>query len=83
MKATGMVRPIDHLGRVVIPKEIRKNLDVVDSVDSFEIYVDENKNIILKKYQPNCIFCGEVDGIFTFKGKNVCPECAKKIAENS
>ena len=56
MKSTGMVRAVDKMGRVVIPKEIRKQLKVENDVDSFEIYM-ENDKVILKKYQPTCIFC--------------------------
>ncbi len=81
MKATGMVRKVDDLGRVVIPKELRKQFGIVDDLDSFEIYVDDNA-IILKKYQPSCIFCRESDNLTVFKGKNVCENCAKKISEN-
>ena len=56
MKSTGMVRAVDKMGRVVIPKEIRKQLKVENDVDSFEIYMDNDK-VVLKKYQPTCIFC--------------------------
>ena len=56
MKSTGIVRKVDELGRVVIPKELRKTLDIAEK-DGMEIYVDGNA-IILKKYEPSCIFCG-------------------------
>ena len=56
MKSTGMVRAVDKMGRVVIPKEIRRQLKVENDVDSFEIYMDGDK-VVLKKYQPTCIFC--------------------------
>lgn len=78
MKATGMVRPVDNLGRVVIPREIRKQFDVENGRDSFEIFVDDDK-IILRKYQPSCIFCGEMDNILTFKGHVVCNSCIEKM----
>ncbi len=81
MKATGMIRKVDELGRVVVPKELRKKFDITDNVDSFEIFV-ENDSIILKKYQPSCIFCGETEGITVFKNKNVCCDCIKKISES-
>ncbi len=80
MKATGMVRPVDNLGRVVIPSEIRKQFDVENGVDSFEIFVDGDK-IILRKYQPNCIFCGEMDNTVTLGGHVVCKDCISKLDE--
>ena len=73
MKSTGIVRRIDELGRVVLPIELRRTLDI-DIKDSLEIYVDNN-SIILKKYAPACVFCGEADDIINFKGKNVCKKC--------
>lgn len=80
MKTTGMVRPVDNLGRVVIPREIRKQFDVENGVDSFEIFVDGDK-IVLRKYQPSCIFCGGFDGTVTYEGRVVCKNCAAKVAE--
>lgn len=80
MKATGMVRPVDNLGRVVIPREIRKQFDITNGEDSFEIFVDEDK-IVLKKYQPSCIFCGELNDTVTYNGHIVCRACAEKISE--
>ena len=56
MKSTGIVRQMDHLGRVVLPIELRRTLDIHEK-DALEIYVDED-SIILKKYEPACIFCG-------------------------
>ncbi|SDM21552.1 AbrB/MazE/SpoVT family DNA-binding domain-containing protein [Halarsenatibacter silvermanii] len=55
MKITGIVRKVDELGRIVIPKEVRENMDI-DAKDFLEIYVDE-ETVILKKYEPGCIFC--------------------------
>ena len=80
MRATGIVRQVDRLGRIVIPMEIRKKFDMVDDEDSFEIFVEDDK-IILKKYQPGCLFCGETEGTVTLKGHVVCKECAKKLSE--
>ncbi len=77
MKATGIVRKVDDLGRVVLPVELRRNLGI-DIKDPLEIYVDGNQ-VILKKYQPTCIFCGEGKDIKSFDGKNICPSCIKKI----
>jgi len=70
MKSTGIVRKVDELGRVVLPIELRRTLNI-DIKDSLEIYV-ENDSIILKKYEPSCIFCGSSEGIKEFKGKNIC-----------
>lgn len=82
MKATGVVRPVDNLGRVVIPREIRKQFDVENGIDSFEIFVEDDK-IILRKYQPSCIFCGEMNGTFTYNSHVVCKACAAKMADLS
>ncbi len=51
MKATGIVRRIDDLGRVVIPKEIRRTLRIREG-DPLEIFVDRDGEVILKKYSP-------------------------------
>ena len=74
MKSTGIVRKVDELGRVVLPIELRRTLGIGEK-DALEIYVDEEK-IILKKYEPACVFCGNASNIHVFKGKNVCMECA-------
>ena len=78
MKSTGMVRAVDKMGRVVIPKEIRKQLKVENDVDSFEIYMDGDK-VVLKKYQPTCIFCDSLADSVQFEGYNVCKECIEKL----
>lgn len=77
MKSTGIVRKVDELGRVVIPIELRRTLDIAER-DPLEIFV-EGDTIILHKYQPTCVFCEETSGIVNFKGKNVCPSCIKKL----
>lgn len=77
MKTTGIVRKVDELGRVVLPIEIRRNMNI-EVRDSIEIYVDGD-SIILKKYEPACIFCGSTHNLTTFKDKKVCAVCAKKI----
>lgn len=78
MKSTGIVRKIDGLGRVVLPIELRRTLDIAES-DALEIFVD-NSTIVLKKYQPACIFCDNARDIIAFKGKNICPNCLKELA---
>lgn len=77
MKATGIVRKVDELGRIVLPMELRRTLGIEEK-DSLEIFVD-GEQIILKKYQPSCIFCGEATGIIDFKGKKVCCKCHKQL----
>lgn len=77
MKSLGIVRKIDELGRIVLPVELRRKLGI-DIHDSMEVYTDDN-NIILRKYEPSCIFCGDARNVFRFSGKNICPNCAKAI----
>lgn len=78
MKSTGIVRPIDQLGRIVLPKELRETLSISPK-DSLEVFV-ENDKIILKKYAPNCCFCGNDDEMSLFRGKLICRECIKKLS---
>ncbi|NLW40499.1 MAG: AbrB/MazE/SpoVT family DNA-binding domain-containing protein [Tissierellia bacterium] len=77
MKSTGIVRKVDELGRVVIPIELRRHLDI-DVKDALEIFV-EGEQIILKKYAPACIFCGQAKDVTSFKGKNICPACREEL----
>ncbi|WP_143316885.1 AbrB/MazE/SpoVT family DNA-binding domain-containing protein [Clostridium sp. HBUAS56017] len=77
MKSTGVVRNLDQLGRIVLPIELRRNFELKEG-DSLEIYT-EGETIILKKYEPACVFCGEASGVVNFKGKNVCKECLREI----
>ena len=77
MKSTGIVRKIDELGRVVLPMELRRTMGIAEK-DALEIYVD-GPCIILKKYEPACIFCDNAKNITVFKGKNICPDCLKKL----
>ncbi|MGC2874174.1 AbrB/MazE/SpoVT family DNA-binding domain-containing protein [Ihubacter sp. rT4E-8] len=77
MKATGIVRPVDALGRVVIPVELRRNLGI-KTEDSLEIFVD-GQFIMLKKYEPSCIFCGEADDVRLIRGKTVCVNCIEEM----
>ena len=73
MKSTGVVRRVDELGRIVIPIELRRTLDIAEK-DALEIYVD-GEHVILKKYQPACIFCGNARDVINYKGKNICGTC--------
>lgn len=79
MKATGIVRSVDQLGRIVIPKELRTINDIKNG-DSLEVYTDGDF-IMLKKYEPACIFCGEARNVKQFHGKNICAGCLEKAVE--
>lgn len=81
MKSTGIVRKVDELGRVVIPIELRRTLGIEEK-DALEIYVD-NEKIILKKYEPACVFCGNASNVQIYKGKMVCRDCALAMFENA
>lgn len=79
MKSTGIVRPVDELGRIVLPKELRINMDINNKGDSVEIFIDDDK-IILKKYHPACIFCSNADDVVYLNGKLVCRKCIKELS---
>ncbi len=81
MKSTGIVRRIDDLGRVVIPKELRKVMNI-GKKDPMEIYT-EGGNIILKKYNPGCFICGSVEDTIEYKDKVVCKDCLKEIQKSA
>ena len=72
------VRPVDNLGRIVLPIELRRVLDI-DKDAALEVYVD-NDSIVLKKYQPACIFCGSAEGVAQYQGRNICGACREAIA---
>lgn len=78
MKATGIVRKVDELGRIVIPKELRTVLDI-DIKDSIEIFT-EGEYIILKKYNPSCRLCGSMENLRYFKDKKVCQKCIDEVS---
>ena len=77
MKSTGIVRKVDELGRIVLPIELRRTLDIAER-DALEIFVSED-TIILKKYHPSCVFCDSTRGIVSFKGKNICSSCIASL----
>lgn len=79
MKSTGIVRKVDELGRIVLPIELRRTLDIAEK-DSLEIYVDED-TIILRKYQPACIFCDKAKDVVVYMGKNVCKDCLEALKD--
>ena len=72
MKSTGIVRKVDELGRIVLPIELRRTLGIEEK-DRIEIFVD-GESIILRKYQPACIFCDNAKDIINYKGKNICTD---------
>ena len=73
MKSTGIVRRIDDLGRVVLPKEIRRTLDTEEG-DALEIFTHGNM-IVLRRYFPGCVFCGDVEHLVQHKGHRICQRC--------
>ena len=77
MKATGIIRKVDDLGRIVLPIELRRTLDIAER-DELEIFM-EGDRIVLRKYEPACIFCGSDRSLTTYCSKNVCGECAGKL----
>ena len=77
LKSTGIVRKIDELGRVTLPSELRKTLDI-DVKDGLEIFIEGN-TIVLKKYEPSCIFCGNARNVINYKEKNICLECLDEL----
>lgn len=80
MKATGITRKIDPLGRIVLPKELRREMGIKENETSMEIFVEDDM-VILKKYEPACTFCGEAGNVVNFKGKNICKKCLKELSK--
>ena len=78
MKSTGIVRKVDELGRIVLPIEMRRTLDIAEK-DTLEVYV-EGESIILRKYQDACVFCDSVRDLVNYKGRCVCPECIAALS---
>ena len=77
MKSTGIIRKVDDLGRIVLPIELRRMLDIEER-DELEIYM-ENERIILQKYEPSCIFCGSSRDLISYRGRNVCQDCIREM----
>lgn len=77
MKSTGIVRKVDELGRIVLPIELRRVLDIAEK-DQLEIYVDES-SIILKKYHPSCVFCDNAQDVVDYKDKLICRSCLDEL----
>ena len=79
MKSTGIVRKVDELGRIVLPIELRRTLDIAVR-DELEIYLDDDK-VILKKYEPSCVFCSSSRNLVSYRGRNVCMECIRHMGD--
>lgn len=77
MKAIGVVRKLDEMGRLVLPKELRITFNLKEK-DAVEIFVEE-KEIILRKYEPSCLFCGNAKDISTYKEKKICINCLNEL----
>ncbi len=77
MKSTGITRKVDELGRIVLPIELRRTLDIAEK-DPIEIYVDGN-SIVLKKYELSCVFCGNPENLTTYKEKCICSACMSHV----
>lgn len=78
MKATGIVRNIDQLGRIVVPKEVRRSL-MIEEGDPLEIFVNGDQ-VILKPYKPNCVICGGTEEIKIYKSKKICSDCIEGLS---
>ena len=76
-KSTGIVRQLDTLGRVVLPIELRRTMDI-GTKDMIEIFVEDD-HIILKKYLPSCVFCSDARGVIPFKAKLICKNCLEEL----
>ena len=81
MKSTGIVRKIDQFGRIVLPKELRKVKGIEENKTVMEIFTEEEQ-IILRKYEPACIFCRETKGVVEFRGKLICKDCLEDIKKS-
>ena len=83
MTSTGIVRKMDRLGRIVIPKELRRVMKIEEDVDAMEIFTEGN-TVILKKYESSCMFCNETDfNMVTYKGHSICRKCIAELEKSS
>ena len=79
MKATGIIRKVDELGRIVLPIELRRSLDIATQ-DEIEIFAVDDQ-IVLHKHEPTCVFCNSSRDLVTYHNKSVCRECIRHIQE--
>lgn len=80
MKSTGIVRPVDQAGRLVLPKELRRQYALLEDDASVEIFTDGD-TIVLRKYAPACCFCGSLDDVIEHHGTKVCSACIKEMSD--
>jgi len=80
MKSTSFVRKIDEAGRIVLPKELRKQLHLIENESSLEFFIND-ETIVLKKYEPSCMFCNKVEDTVVFNGVKICKDCISKLNE--
>ena len=78
MKSTGIIRKVDDMGRIVLPIELRRSLEIDDGTP-LEIYV-EGESIVLKPSKEVCIFCGSSQKVQQFKGRCVCDSCREELS---
>ena len=81
MNSTGIVRKIDLLGRIVVPRETRQKL-YIESGDPIEFFYDDDR-IYLKKYTRGCLFCNSMENIRNYKGQYICESCIKELIEKA
>ncbi len=79
MKSLGIVRKVDELGRIVLPVETRRRMEL-ETGDGVEIFVEKDR-VILKKYEPACLFCGDAEDVVTYKDKKICKKCLRELQE--
>ena len=79
MRATGIVRKVDELGRIVLPSELRKTMHVTVG-DSFELFTHDN-TVILKKYEPGCMLTGSMDDLVDYQGRKISKQAIRELAE--
>lgn len=77
MKVTGIVRKVDELGRIVLPVELRRTLDIAEK-DELEIFLEDDR-IILQKRDAFCVFCGSINRLVDYRAKYVCRDCIEKL----
>ncbi len=77
MRTPGLVRKIDDLGRIVIPSELRRTLEI-NSGDELELFC-EGDTLLLRKFSPACVFCGSIEDMVCYRGKNICMKCIREI----
>lgn len=77
MKSAWGVRHIDDVGRLILPMDLRRKLHIEKGGD-FEVFMDDEM-IVMRKYQPSCIFCESMEQIEQYKGRNICAACRARI----